>query len=64
MATCWALKDRLEKRGYKLVKNGDKQDKEGTEVKASDMYGGMKTLNEFLGNLGFGIHSMGTSTNS
>ena len=46
-----------------MVRNGDKQDKEETEVKASDMYGGMKNLNEFLGKLGFGLH-LNSSTNS
>ena len=42
--SCWELRARLEKRNLKLVKNGDKLDKEETEVKSTDMYGKMKTV--------------------
>ena len=58
------MRSKLENKGLKLVKNGDKVEKGDTEVKSSDMYGQMKNLNEFLGNIGFGLHSMGTSTNN
>ena len=61
---CWELRARLDNKGLKLVKNGDKTDEGEKEVKPSEMYGTMKNLNEFLGGIGFGLHSMGNSTNN